>query len=60
MEKTERKIPCEGELVVPVECYSRVVGFLTPVSKWNKGKAQEWKDRVTYEVPEQEQGNVHD
>ena len=32
-----------------VECYSRVVGFLTPVSQWNKGKKEEFKDRKTYD-----------
>lgn len=31
------------------EVYSRVVGFLTPVSHWNKGKKEEWKDRVTFD-----------
>lgn len=31
------------------EVYSRVVGFLTPVSQWNKGKKEEWKDRKTYD-----------
>ncbi len=34
------------------ECdvYSRVVGFHTPVRRWNKGKAAEWKDRKTFVV----------
>ncbi len=31
------------------EIYSRVVGFLTPVSQWNRGKKEEWKDRKTYD-----------
>ena len=30
------------------EVYSRVVGFLTPVSQWNKGKKEEFKDRLTF------------
>jgi anaerobic ribonucleoside-triphosphate reductase len=30
------------------EVYSRVVGYLTPVSKWNKGKQEEFKDRKTF------------
>ncbi len=36
------------------ECdvYSRVVGFHTPINRWNKGKAEEWKDRKTFEVEE--------
>jgi len=34
------------------ECdvYSRVVGFHTPINRWNKGKAEEWKDRKTFRV----------
>lgn len=34
------------------ECdvYSRVVGFHTPINRWNKGKAAEWEDRKTFEV----------
>ena len=34
------------------ECdvYSRVVGFHTPISRWNKGKSAEWDDRKTFEV----------
>ena len=39
---TERKVPCE--------VYSRIVGYLRPVQNWNKGKQQEWKERVTYKV----------
>jgi ribonucleoside-triphosphate reductase len=30
---------------VPVECYSRVVGYYRPVESWNKGKREEFKDR---------------
>ena len=32
------------------EVYSRVVGFLSPVSQWNIGKQQEWNDRKTFNV----------
>lgn len=33
------------------EClvYSRVVGWITPVKQWNKGKRSEFTDRVTYD-----------
>jgi len=47
----------QGVIAVPVEkrtgclVYSRVVGYLTPVSTWNKGKKAEWKDRRDFEVP---------
>lgn len=30
------------------EVYSRIVGYLRPVSTWNDGKKQEFKERVTY------------
>lgn len=30
------------------DVYSRVVGFITPKSQWNKGKKEEWKDRQEY------------
>jgi len=32
------------------EVYSRVVGYLRPVKQWNRGKQNEFKDRVTYNV----------
>ena len=35
----------------PVETYSRVVGYLRPVSSWNKGKQEEWKMRMYYAIP---------
>ncbi|MBL3591997.1 MAG: hypothetical protein JMJ93_00660 [Synergistaceae bacterium] len=31
------------------EVYSRVVGFLTPLSQWNKGKREEFRDRRTFD-----------
>jgi ribonucleoside-triphosphate reductase len=30
------------------EIYSRVCGYFRPVSNWNKGKKEEFKERVTY------------
>ncbi len=33
-----------------VVCYSRIVGYLSPINQWNKGKQAEWKDRKTYDV----------
>lgn len=35
---------CEEE----TEVYSRIVGYLRPVSTWNDGKQQEFKERTTY------------
>lgn len=31
-----------------VEVYSRIVGYLRPISSWNPGKQQELKDRQNY------------
>jgi ribonucleoside-triphosphate reductase len=38
------------------ECivYSRVVGWLTPVKNYNRGKAAEYKDRKTFKVDEKQ------
>lgn len=33
------------------EVYSRVVGYMRPVSQWNKGKKEEFKDRKEFAVP---------
>jgi len=33
-----------------VEVFSRVTGFFRPVQSWNKGKAEEFKDRKKYNV----------
>ena len=33
-----------------VEVFSRVTGFFRPVQSWNKGKAEEFKHRKTYNV----------
>lgn len=32
------------------EVYSRVVGYLRPVQQWNKGKKEEFSERVTYKI----------
>ena len=32
------------------EIYSRVVGYMRPVSQWNPGKVQEYKDRRNFNV----------
>ena len=33
----------------PTEVYSRITGYYRPVSNWNDGKLQEYKDRVLYD-----------
>ena len=32
------------------EVYSRVTGYFRPISNWNKGKQEEFKERKTYKV----------
>lgn len=32
------------------EVYSRVVGYLRPVSQWNVGKRREYKERKEYKI----------
>jgi ribonucleoside-triphosphate reductase len=32
------------------EVYSRVVGYIRPVSQWNKGKSEEYSDRKEYKI----------
>ncbi len=32
------------------EVYSRIVGYYRPISAWNRGKREEYKDRVTYKI----------
>jgi len=31
-------------------CYSRVCGYLRPVSQWNIGKRQEFKERKEFKI----------
>ena len=35
----------------PAEVFSRITGYYRPVSQWNKGKAEEFRNRLTYEEP---------
>ncbi len=38
---------------MPVEVYSRVVGYFRPVNQWNKGKQAEFHDRVCFVLPKE-------
>jgi len=42
----------EQNKTTPCEVYSRVVGYLRPVSQWNLGKQQEFNDRKTFNMME--------
>ena len=37
---------------IPTEQYSRVVGYLRPVSQWNIGKQEAFRERKTYKIKE--------
>jgi ribonucleoside-triphosphate reductase len=36
------------KLVVPCEVFSRVTGYFRPISNWNDGKREEFKDRQVF------------
>ena len=38
--------------VIPVECYSRVVGYYRPIIQWNPSKQEEFRERKTITIPE--------
>jgi len=38
---------CTGK----TEIYSRVSGYFRPVTNWNRGKREEFKDRCPFKVP---------
>ena len=43
--KQEKCPTCDS----PTEIYDRIVGYLRPVSSWNKGKQEEFKHRERFE-----------
>jgi ribonucleoside-triphosphate reductase len=44
----------EEQRKVPVEVYSRVVGYYRPVNQWNKGKQEEFSERREYRIQERQ------
>lgn len=38
------------ELKIQTEVYSRVAGYFRPVNQWNKGKQEEFSERLEYVV----------
>ena len=41
---------------IPVEVYSRVVGYYRPVNQWNRGKQEEFAERKEFHVTEETAG----
>jgi len=35
---------------IPCEVFCRIVGYYRPVSSWNNGKSEEYKNRKNFEV----------
>ena len=58
-EQTAPDLVC-GDVTVPgaertrCEVWSRVMGYLRPLSSWNAGKQSEWHERKPFRVREQE------
>ena len=50
MDRTETNVTEKKTCGETCEVYSRVCGYFRPVSNWNKGKKEEFKDRKTFEV----------
>ncbi|RKX71865.1 hypothetical protein DRP43_02125 [candidate division TA06 bacterium] len=48
METIKEKIITKKVVKIPVETYSRVVGYFRPVKNWNKGKKEEFKMRKEF------------
>lgn len=36
---------------IPCEVYSRIVGYMRPISQWNPGKQSEFQDRKNLIIP---------
>ncbi len=41
---------------VPCEVYSRVVGYIRPISQWNEGKQEEFEERHVFSANSKECG----
>ncbi len=45
MESIKEDVTIKKVVKIPVETYSRVVGYFRPVQNWNKGKKEEFRLR---------------
>ena len=52
IEKSEQQIA--KVIKIPAMVYSRVSGYYNPVLNFNKGKAEEFRERVNLKVPEKD------
>jgi len=44
---------------IPCEIYTRCVGYFRPVSSFNPGKKEEFRERKTYIIPESVKRNEY-
>lgn len=51
-EITELKAKLDAVKGSPTEVYARIVGYYRSVRNWNKGKRQEFSERLNYAFPE--------
>ena len=45
--------------VIQTEVYSRVAGYFRPVNQWNKGKQEEFSERLEYVLDSNSTENVY-
>lgn len=45
---------CIETVTIPMEVFSRIVGYYRPIQNWNAGKQKEFADRVVYRAPHYE------
>jgi len=48
------------EMKVPVEVYSRIVGYFRPVNQWNRGKQEEFRLRKEFRVDAMEKSPAYE
>jgi anaerobic ribonucleoside-triphosphate reductase len=48
------------ERKIPVEVYSRVVGYFRPVNQWNKGKREEFSERKPFRLDNSIKASVYE
>ncbi len=46
-------------IMIQTEVYSRVAGYFRPVNQWNKGKQEEFSERVEYVLDSNLMENVY-
>lgn len=49
-----------GNMKVPVEVYSRVVGYFRPVNQWNRGKQEEFSNRKLFRVDMEDHSQLYE